>query len=368
MPLFLLFVFFVLVLILEILLYTHLWDRGFLYRAYFSTSIATEGNQLQIIEELENKKFLPLPWVYTKAQLPAGFIFVDKNGEPLNEKSAGRSLFAMMFYTAIRHKRRFICNRRGFYRFSTTSISVSNLFHTKQFSKDIKNFGELIVYPRTLEELEDSEYFFKLLDTTILSNRLINPDPFEFRGIRDYQPTDPLNSINFKASAISQSLMVNIFAPTTGVQLNIILGMDALLTEDSEVYENAIRVVSTLAQRYILHDVSVSFLTNGRNSQTGKPMRLTAGKSIPHLSKINECLALISTSYYTQPLKNELDSLTEKETFHLIISPAHNTELVEAVYQLNERGLNAFMIVPVFEDMPVTVEDSKYVTVWRLQR
>lgn len=360
-----------LVLIFERVLYTRQWHKGFTYRANFSASVATEGHQLQIIEELENKKFLPLPWVYTKTQLPSGFIFVDKNSEPISGKSGGISLFAMMSYTAIRHKRRFICNKRGFFRFSTTHISISNLFHTKQFAKDIKNLGELIVYPRTLEELEESEFLFKLLDTTILSNRMINPDPFEFRGIRDYQPTDPLNSINFKASAVSQSLMVNIFAPTIGVQLNIILGMDSIanITPNYvDVYENAIRVVSTLAQRYILQDVSVSFLTNGRNSQSGKPMRLTAGKSFPHLNKINECLALINTVYYTQPLKNELELLTDKETFHLIISPAHEAELIEAVYELNERGLNAFMIVPVFADIPVTLEDSKYVTVWRMQQ
>lgn len=38
------------------------------------------------------------------------------------------------------------------------------------------------------------------LDAEVLLNNIINPDPLKFRSIREYQPTDTVRDINFKAT------------------------------------------------------------------------------------------------------------------------------------------------------------------------
>ena len=355
-----------LLVILQNYCYKRLWDKGLTFDIKFSATEVFEGDEMHLRERLTNKKFLPLPLVLIKIPVSANFIFQD-NDETV--PGVYSSMFSPMMYSAITRKRTFICHKRGVYGIRRGNITVSNIMHTRQYEKELHFNQELLVFPKPLYNFADISMIFKQLDSAILTNRLINPDPFEFRGIRDYQPTDALKSVNFKASAIAQKLMVNIHAPTADLRLNLVLNMtDCGRKVPQEVYEQGIRLCAALAEHYMEKKASVSFYTNGRDSVTGNTMHLSDGTGAGHLHKIFECLARISTSYICEPLTDYVNRLADREQVYVFISSYHGADFMEAFNELEQRGVSAFLIVPTVKEMDISVTNSTKIATIDVER
>jgi len=356
-------IFMVLMLVLQNYAYRRLWDKGLSFSVRFSSKEAFEGDTLHLQEELTNKKLLPLPWVNTRTLLPAEFTFLDVDSNPVTPEGKGSSLFAIMSYTAIRRKQRFVCNKRGLFNLRQARIYANNLLHTQQFDQSIDLRGELIVFPKLLQEHEATQLLLTQLDSAILSKKIIDPDPFEFRGIREYQPTDALKTINFKASAIAQTLMVNINAPTAAQKITLVLNLDSIGPwVHPEIYEQSIRLAATLAQHYIDQGANLSFITNGRDSVTAMPTSASGGTSDGHLYKIFECLARVSTSYQCAPIVGYMEEMKDREQVYLFVSPYHGEDIIVAFEELEQRGVGAFMVVPVFGNKSAAEKDN--ILVW----
>ena len=321
--------------------YKKLWKKGLSYTVRFSSKENFENDTVYIKEELVNKKFLPLPWVHVKTTIPNGLMATDANNV------AGSSLFSIGKYMAKRKKTCVVCKNRGVYRLRYSQIVVSDLLHATHFSDEFNQSNdEMVVFPRFIEDSHELNVLFKMLDSAVISNQLINPDPFEFRGLRDYQPTDTLKSVNFKASAIAQKLMVNVHAPTSAKRITFVLNLDSEGRDglDVELYEQSIRLVATLVQHFIKQDALVGFITNGCDASTLNPMKVSAGTSQPHLFKILGCLARISLNFNYHGIK----PFAEENQVYVFISPSK--KITPTVQEMQKRGVDVLLIVPYFTD------------------
>jgi len=367
MPLIILGVVAVLLIVLQEYCYTRLWEKGLDYKLRFSAAEAFEGDTLFLNEELVNKKFLPLPLVYAKMKVSEHIEFINKNGEPISRDGMLGSLFSIMMYTATRRKRAFVCKKRGAYKISHTKVTISNLLHTRLYNKELDIHSELLVFPKPLDDFEEISLLYKNLDTAVLTNRIINPDPFEFRGIRDYQPNDALKSINFRATAISQTLMVNIHAPTCAQRMMLVLNLEPFeLQSDFAIYEQSIRLCATLAEHYIGMDVGVGFVTNGKDGATALPLSVPMGTSGGHLYKMYEALARISLSFKSPPMAEYVNDLTDREQMYVFVSPYHGDDFMDAFNSLESRGIAAFLIVPTSRRLKTTVAASSKTAIWNV--
>jgi len=365
MPLLVLGAVVILLVLLESYAYKRLWNKGLNYTTRFSAKEAFEGDSLFLWEELTNKKTLPLPWVYARMHIPANLDFVDAHNQRITKDDTFGSLYSIMMFTTTRRKTKVICHKRGVFRIRKINLAVSNLLHTQRFSKDLRTNNELLVFPKILEDFGDISLLYKHMDSVVLTNRIINPDPFEFRGIRDYQPGDPLKHVNFRASAISQKLMVNIHAPTCAQRMILVLNLEEYAYRPYlELYEQSIRLCATLAERYIRMEVGVGFITNGKDSGTAQTISLPVGSSSGHLYKIFECLVRISLSFKCQPMAEYVSLLTDREQMYVFISPYQGDDFINAFHELEERGVAAFLVVPTFRDMKVGISESTNVVIW----
>ena len=334
-------------------LYRRFWDRGLVIKIKFSAKEAFEGESLYLTEELTNNKLLPLPWLFLSFRM----------SEHLVENESQNELFSLMMHQYVSRQLSFVCGKRGVYSFRNVNLTASNLLHTEQFKKNIKIVNQLVVFPKLLESPELG-IINKQLDTAILSTQLINPDPFEFRGIREYQSTDPVRSINFKATAVAGELMVNIHAPTSSKRLNIILNLEPYNTyPNQELYEQAIRLTASIAGRYINENVNVAFATNGRDITSREEISLGAGGSTSHLYNVYESLARIDLTQSVTPISEYIDKILDHEAVYLVISTYHQAGLLDAIERLRGSGVSAFLVVPVFNSMKVKLE-PEYASIW----
>jgi uncharacterized protein (DUF58 family) len=317
---------------LQFFAYKRWWNHRFDFAMRFNARDAFVGDTITLRTEITNRKLLPLPWIHARAE-------VSQSLAPVGGGQLGSGLFSVMPYTAVRRRNKFICTKRGVYRLTSAKLFARDLLHLGRFDADIKLRGELLVFPQLLESTPEMSAILTAVDSHIQSNRIINPDPFVFKGIREYQPTDPLKAINFKATAVAQQLMVNVYAPTDERRCTLLLNFDREFPlSSSDPYEHAIRICATIAQHLITQGADVALATNGRDSITARPIRLHGGASPAHLYKIFECLARVNSGNPALQMANEIQALTDRERLYILISPYATPELHEAIKAKQARG------------------------------
>ncbi|MCL2203708.1 MAG: DUF58 domain-containing protein [Defluviitaleaceae bacterium] len=352
------------IVLLQSFAYKKFWDTGLVLRFAFSVTEAFEGDTASLNATLENKKFLPLPWLLVEYQLSTHLIFTGGSGLEVGEVVKS-GLYSVMMYRRIRRKMPFVCGKRGYYRLRRVRLAGSNLLHTQTFTKDIVCASALTVFPSLLEDLDSLSLTLNNLEALLLTHALINPDPFTFRGIREYLPTDPLRNINPKASAITQQLMVNIHAPTSSKRLEIILNLEHYTLQPKDaLFEQAIRLAATLAQRYIAGEVMVGLYTNGRDAITGDSAHIGAGTHASQLYAIYHALGRLALAFKPGPISGYLDTLQDGGCVYALISTYHGADMLAALQAMKARGLSAITIIPVDGEMEVKITPSPSITLW----
>ena len=289
-------------------LYEKIWHKNLDIDINFSPTTITQGEESYLHVHVANRKFLPLPWLYITLNLS-------------NKIDNDHILFSVWMYQRIKRKILITAQPRGIYRIRSATAISSNLLNTKTYEKHIQTFTELTVLPKLLEDYQAPDLIYKDIDAMLLSTSLTNPDPFEFKGIREYLPTDPLKSINFKATAITGELMVNMYTPTSSRNLDIILDLSTHAPKEHTAQrEHAISLAATLATHYIKTAANVGLYTNGRGTYTGGNISIAKSSNPSHIGTILTALTHIDYNIYrTDPLTDYISNLTNPNTVHLII-------------------------------------------------
>jgi len=352
------------VILLQSLAYRKFWDKDLSLNFHFSSREAFEGDALFLHAEIANKKILPLPWLLLEYKLSANLVFPE--GSELEVGELDKSgLYSVMMYKRVRRKLKFVCAKRGYYRLRRVKLTCSNLLHTQTYNKDVGCKTELTVFPSLLKNLDEFAVTIQNLDAMMLMQSLINPDPFAFRGIREYLPTDPLRSVNFKASAVAQQLMVNIHAPTSSKRLEIILNLEHYSNEpETELFEQAIRLVATLADHYISQDVMVGFYTNGRDAYTGQNMHIPCATAPAQLYTIYKALGMLALAFKPSHISTYLDNLNDTGCVYVVISSYHEVDFTKALEGMEERGLSTLTILPIKTNTSAELIPSSKIKIW----
>ena len=94
-------------------------------------------------------------------------------------------------------------------------------------------------------------------------------DPFAFSSIREYTVTDPMNTINWKASARTGELMVNTFESTLTEKVMIYLDMeDRGILKYEHLTEESVSVAASLTQKLIGRGMEVGLCINTATAVT----------------------------------------------------------------------------------------------------
>jgi len=299
------------------------------------------GEKIDINLHVENKGWLPIPWLELHETLPVAL--------------AGPNTFQSVIHLSPGAEANFEYSvdawKRGYYPIGPLSVSTGDILGLSAAVLAQSPAEHLVIYPKIVP-FTSLEIPSHSPQGTLRHNLPLFEDPTRVFGKRGYQSGDSLRRIDWKASASSGRLQVKIFEPSIALETFIVLNLNA---EDYyyrtrlDSVELAIVIAASFSNWIIGKKQIVGMMVNGRDplAEDGQPQIISPHKGKPHLMRLLETLARVETidqSTFVPRLQQQRYRLTWGTTL-IVITGSLNDELLDELYQARRGGQNPLVIV-----------------------
>lgn len=251
----------------------------------------TQRGTLQIV--VENRKKLPLSALVVKFQTDKHLEFEKNKGSISTDQFYHNDVFQIGSGERITRTLHFVGTKRGYYRINNVDLTSFDLLMSCELHSSFQPSESIYVLPKPYES-RSFQLMLQQLNGEMLTKRNLYEDPFELRGIREYQPFDSMRSINWKATARTGKFMVNQKNYTSPKSVRIFLNLeDRHLIKKKDELEECIRISAGLAKYLLEQGIKVSFYCNGPDVLTGEPTLKSGGKGPNQISSILRSLSRV---------------------------------------------------------------------------
>lgn len=341
-----------LLFILQQHIYKKLWNKNLTATISFAVPSIFEGQEGQLKEIIENRKRLPLSMLKVKFQADRHLIFDDTKGSRTTDQYYRNDVFQINGGEKITRTIKFVGGRRGYYTIDSMDMVATDLFMTSQYVDTLPVATYIYVYPKLFDSAEFRRSL-QQLNGEVLAKRHLLEDPFEYRGIREYQPTDDLRSINWKATAKTGDFKVNQknYTALQSVRIFINLEDDGVLKKE-ECVEASLQVAAGLCDFFLRQGIKVSCFSNGVDMIHSKPLILEASAARGQMEAVLRSLARIDTqkpvvdfsTFFGKRLLEEANG-----TITCFVSPNHYTAFLDLVEQYHNLGKDYVWFYPIMD-------------------
>ena len=319
---------------------------------------------LQIV--VENRKKLPLPMLNVKFQTDRHLEFEQNRGSVTTDQFYHNDIFQVGGGERVTRTLHYYGKKRGYYQINNIDLTSADLFMSCDLHSSFRPTECVYVLPKAFES-RDFQMMLQQLNGEMLTKRNLYEDPFEIRGIREYQPFDSMKSINWKATAKTGQLMVNQKNYTSPKTVRIFMNLeDHHLIRNPDELEDAIRLGAGLAKYLLEQGIKVSFFCNGPDIVTGDPMLRNASKGENQKSAILRCLARVDVE------KDALDFnklfrrrilIEQENTYTCFVSATYDEAFLETLGECSRQGRVYSWFHPkskrfVLEEIPVMIRPN----------
>lgn len=336
----------------QTMLYRRLWNQNLDVMLQFEEECVTRGSQTCLLEVINNAKFLPMPVFHVKFSCSRTFCFDDMDNAVVTDAYHRNDAFSIMGNQKVTRRLIFTAGRRGYYEISSLHILTRDFFLMNRFASLRKNDTHIYVLPGKRGDREFRNMFQRLLGE-IQNQRSLVEDPYTFRGIRDYDRSDTIRSINWKATAKHNALMVNIHERTCEQRVKLLLNLETnTMIKTEELQEIAIELTSSVAESLIQERIPVFLTSNGLDVVTRDYGVVESGCGGYHMSAIDRYLARLSVSGGIEAFLTILEKeikLNDRNSAYVIISPYFKQDLLDRLDLMTVRGQLVQMIVPYYD-------------------
>jgi uncharacterized protein (DUF58 family) len=313
------------------------------YRCEFSVPEAHEGDEIFLVETVHNRKPIPVPWLKVEIYSSRWLYFANTTSVVTQESRYVTSNFVLKGYQRTIRRWKLKCLKRGVFTTENVSLVSGDLVGLSTDSIAVNVNAQLVVYPQVIN-LEDLFVPANYLQGDTIVKRWIIDDPFIVSGAREYTPRDPLNRVDWHATARTGNLMVKKNDYTSQFSYTIALNIQSIENEyqgtvDRDIIELGIKVATTILDRALRAGIPVRLATNGTTIDGDGQMIFTGEASgadhVRELMKILARLELKCIRDYEIFLEGICDSVNNSDV--ILITPYVTENIYELVRRLKAR-------------------------------
>ena len=342
--------------------YQKVWHKNLRVRLSFQEEGIWEGQESTLSEIIENQKKLPLTMLKVKFQTDRHLLFADTKGSRTTDKFYRNDIFQIGALEKVTRVLRFTAGRRGYYTIAEADLVASDLFLTAQYTAtaDIGH-SSLYVYPKPFSHPEFRQSL-KQLSGQVLTKRHLLEDPFEYRGIREYQPRDDLKSINWKATARTGEFKVNQKNYTAEKSVRIFINLeDTGILKKEDCVEASLQIATALLLLFLEQGMQVAVYCNGVDVIHNEPCILEAGGGIRQREAVLRSFALIDTAKPVRSFSELFSSRLSESSGALmtcIVSPNAYDDFASLILQYHTRHPDMKWVLPYSGTVPPEMEEE----------
>ena len=271
--------------------------KNFDYECYFDKSEVSEGDEVDLIEIVTNRKLMPLPWLKSEITTSKWLDFAGSQSLVTEETRFVPSFFMMKSFHKTVRRWHVKCLKRGVFTIDRVILVTTDLFGIASRSNTYHVNASLTVLPAGADLSADFDAAQKLSGDVIVRRHYID-DPFYRAGIKEYSPRDPINRIHWPATAKTGKLMVHNNQFSADQDLLVILNVqsrdyerDAVI--DSEKIENGIRICAGYFEDTLRSGIPVRFAANTSLSGDRNAVITNSFHGAEHVGDLMQTLARI---------------------------------------------------------------------------
>ena len=262
------------VVVLQNWLFQHKALENLEYRCYLNKDQVFEGEEIELVEELANKKWLPVPWLKTEITTSRWLEFAGAQSTVSGQSRFVPSFFLMKSYQKVTRRWKVRCLKRGEFEIEKVILVSTDLFGNRSLSRPEQVNARVLVLPRPLSD-EGLTVAPKHQNGDIQVRRQLLDDPFMISGVREYTERDPMNKIHWSATAKEGRIMVYNNDYTSQQSVTVILNLQSrefehFETMDQDRMEDAIRVCARLFDDTLATGMPLRFMVNGNVDEARK--------------------------------------------------------------------------------------------------
>lgn len=316
-----------------------------------------EGEQLELVEVIENRKYLPISALKVKFSTAKEWDF-GEDSVTTTDKYYRNDIFSVGSYEKITRRLPFVCKKRGYYVLGDMDIFASDFFYSHEYLQRQKGRQWVYVFPKRVHRPEINVLLQKTMGVIDVKKSLYE-DPFSFGGIRDYQPFDSMKRVNWKASAKTGELKVNQLESTKDISVRIVLFFEELVAARRvELEEYCISLGATLAEYFLGERISVSLDCNGCDKETGNGISIGLGSGDYHMRNIDEGLARIDLEQAGRKIEESANLFPNDMKMYdlcFVVSGCQSLEFQKMLLKEKEER-TLYWVLPCYEHEKLSIQ------------
>lgn len=332
-------------------IYRRIWQKELRVRLAFSENHIFEGEWGELTEVVENRKRLPLSMLKVKFRTDRNLNFETQKGSVTTDLFYRNDVFRIGGGERVTRTLKFQGGRRGYYTIDQVGLVSSDLFLTAMFTADISADACVYVYPRPYEG-EMLRSSLEKLNGLVLARRHLLEDPFEYRGIREYQPTDPMRSINWKATAKMGELKVNQKNYTSLKSIRVFFDVegDSMMVKREDCLEACLSIAAGLCRYFLSQGIRVSCCGNGTDGGTGRHVAIDARAGAGQMDNIYRALARVDLGKQPPDFADTFESVLfdgARDTFTCFVGCDRSARYLALMERYRAAGYDFCWFCPV---------------------
>lgn len=284
----------------EFFLYEKIGFKNVTYTIKISVPEAYENDEIEIVEEIDNAKRLPLVWARSEISCSPYLCFkgqdaADGRGAKGVHRGLVSGIFTLRGYQKCRRVWRVRCEKRGIMTIDNATITVSDLFGLSKKAKMFKVSDSVRVLPAPAD-MESGEFSGDMFIGNINVRRFVLPDPFMISGAREYTGREPMNRIHWAQTARNGRPMVFDNEFTTERRVMTVMNMQRSEKYFQPLSESALELQIKAAAFVFEYCQTAGSTECALAANTYEPLAIPASSGYEHTVSVLRILAELEPS------------------------------------------------------------------------